>query len=317
MIFIKKNKDSAEYYNLHNKIKLNMDIKDGNMFAKSEKQRTFGNKEQRTVVLLGIILFVLLIVSILTVVNVTDNNFSLAWILKHMMRRVSNIFDLISGNHLESGIQFFICQFAAPVLAGAALAAAGACFQGVFHNPMASPTLLGVQSGGALGATVYVLFFSSLSTMVESGVGYRTYGDYVEAYYSQNIFQHNVEQFFVLIGCLLVVTVVVAIAKRSNHGRLNTVSLMLGGTVFTGMITTLLSMVQYYLTVTNGSEDMISSIRSITTGRFTTVTIPEVLLCMAVPIVISLVLIIILSDKLNVIVFGEEEAKTMGINVDR
>jgi len=42
----------------------------------------------------------------------------------------------------------------AGMLVGAALASSGACLQSVFRNPLAEPYLLGVSSGGALGATM-------------------------------------------------------------------------------------------------------------------------------------------------------------------
>ncbi len=40
------------------------------------------------------------------------------------------------------------------VFVGGALAAAGVVFQGLFHNPMAEPYVMGVSSGAALGATI-------------------------------------------------------------------------------------------------------------------------------------------------------------------
>src|SRR5262245_57969717 len=40
----------------------------------------------------------------------------------------------------------------AAVLVGAALAVAGAAFQGLFRNPLVSPDILGASSGAALGA---------------------------------------------------------------------------------------------------------------------------------------------------------------------
>ena len=47
-------------------------------------------------------------------------------------------------------------------LTGAALAVCGACYQGIFKNPMADPYILGISSGAALGAAVgIVLHFSS------------------------------------------------------------------------------------------------------------------------------------------------------------
>ncbi|MBE54503.1 MAG: hypothetical protein CMB00_04605, partial [Euryarchaeota archaeon] len=42
------------------------------------------------------------------------------------------------------------------------LAVAGACLQGLFRNPLADPGLIGVSSGGALGAIFVIVFGSSL-----------------------------------------------------------------------------------------------------------------------------------------------------------
>src|SRR6185436_12974299 len=43
-------------------------------------------------------------------------------------------------------------RIVAAVLVGAALAAAGAAYQGLFRNPLVSPDILGVSTGAALGA---------------------------------------------------------------------------------------------------------------------------------------------------------------------
>ncbi|MGC9452560.1 MAG: FecCD family ABC transporter permease [Oceanipulchritudo sp.] len=42
------------------------------------------------------------------------------------------------------------------ILVGSALATAGACLQGLFRNPLADPALIGVSSGGAIGAIVAI-----------------------------------------------------------------------------------------------------------------------------------------------------------------
>ena len=47
----------------------------------------------------------------------------------------------------------------AAVLVGAALAAAGTAYQGMFRNPLVSPDILGVSTGAALGA-VLAIFLS-------------------------------------------------------------------------------------------------------------------------------------------------------------
>lgn len=46
---------------------------------------------------------------------------------------------------------------------GATLAVAGACLQGLFRNPLADPGLIGVSSGGALGAVSMIVLGPALS----------------------------------------------------------------------------------------------------------------------------------------------------------
>lgn len=42
-------------------------------------------------------------------------------------------------------------------LVGCCLSTAGACYQGVFQNPMAAPDILGASSGAALGASLAII----------------------------------------------------------------------------------------------------------------------------------------------------------------
>jgi iron complex transport system permease protein len=50
-------------------------------------------------------------------------------------------------------------------LVGAMLAGSGAAYQGVFHNPLADPYLLGVAAGGGLGATVIIVTGASATLL--------------------------------------------------------------------------------------------------------------------------------------------------------
>lgn len=53
---------------------------------------------------------------------------------------------------------------------GAALAAAGTVFQGIFRNPMADPYIIGVSAGAALGATAAIVLKVSLVILGVSAV---------------------------------------------------------------------------------------------------------------------------------------------------
>jgi iron complex transport system permease protein len=54
------------------------------------------------------------------------------------------------------------------VLAGGALALSGAALQGLFRNPLADPTLIGVSSGAALGAVAVILLGAPLLVLLPS-----------------------------------------------------------------------------------------------------------------------------------------------------
>ena len=49
------------------------------------------------------------------------------------------------------------------VFVGAALGISGAALQGLFRNPLVDPGLIGVSSGGALGASIWIIFGSTLT----------------------------------------------------------------------------------------------------------------------------------------------------------
>jgi len=85
---------------------------------------------------------------------------------------VRSLLDHVPGVHLPSGLtdveEAVLWQIRLPrtvlgALVGAALAMAGAGFQGVFRNPLADPYLLGVSAGAGLGAVLALGFGLDLS----------------------------------------------------------------------------------------------------------------------------------------------------------
>lgn len=66
----------------------------------------------------------------------------------------------------DSDIAFIIWELRLPrillaVLVGAALAVAGAILQGIVRNPLASPDVIGITSGAAMAAVVFLALFSA------------------------------------------------------------------------------------------------------------------------------------------------------------
>jgi iron complex transport system permease protein len=75
----------------------------------------------------------------------------------------ATIVSLLSGKPLQDGAQMIVGEIRLPrivvaALCGAALAAAGTVSQALFRNPLASPSIVGTESGGALAAVI--VFYS-------------------------------------------------------------------------------------------------------------------------------------------------------------
>lgn len=69
------------------------------------------------------------------------------------------------GGHLAADEQMVLLELRLPrlflaMLVGASLAVAGSVMQGLFRNPLADPGLIGIASGAALGAIVWIVLAS-------------------------------------------------------------------------------------------------------------------------------------------------------------
>lgn len=74
---------------------------------------------------------------------------------------------LLSGWHADSEYHYVLMQYRLPrvvlaLIIGAALAVSGALVQGIVHNPLASPDILGINHGASLTSVVALWFLPSL-----------------------------------------------------------------------------------------------------------------------------------------------------------
>lgn len=172
----------------------------------------------------------------------------------------------------------------AAMMVGAALSCSGAAFQGVFKNPMVSPDILGVAAGSGFGAALAILLgFSGLGIQASAfAFGLAA----VAATYGIGVW-------------------------RGRHGDGVLVMVLAGiivGTVFSAGV----SLVKYV-------ADPANTLPAITfwlMGSLASVT-PRDLWLAAFPILSGLVLLTLLRWRLNVLSFGDEEARALGIDVTR
>lgn len=168
------------------------------------------------------------------------------------------------------------------ILTGAAFAAAGAVMQGVFANPLADPGIIGVSAGASFGAVICIsLGLTSLSL-----------------YYMP---------MFALIGALA--SVAAALALTFRHGRIPPMTLLLAGvavSMFLGAITNgLLTFMNEY----NLREFLFWMVGGLDYRRWEHVGIA------ALPILLGIFLLCLLARHLNALALGENEAKSLGMNV--
>ncbi|MFO8113859.1 MAG: vitamin B12 ABC transporter permease BtuC [Halorubrum sp.] len=184
-------------------------------------------------------------------------------------------------------------------LVGFALAAAGTVMQGFFRNPMADPSIIGVSSGAAVGAVAFIVFPAALSaTVTVPLIGAVDVG----LSYGAGV------SLFAFVGALAAAFGVYAIATR--HGRTPVATLLLAGVA----VQTFLGAVISYLQLQAGE-----SLRRIVAwlmGHLSGASWSEVA-ATAVVVPPLFVLLLVYARDLNVLLLGEEEARGLGIAVER
>ncbi|MDX9745708.1 MAG: iron ABC transporter permease [Syntrophales bacterium] len=170
----------------------------------------------------------------------------------------------------------------AAILVGSSLSVAGAAFQAMFINPLVSPSLLGVLAGASFGAALGMLLFENWLAVQAS--------TFVFGFIS--------------------VLVAVGIARMFRGGAV--LLLILGGVISGALFTSLLSVVKYCA----DPYDKLPAIVYWLMGGLSYADAGTVWFA-AVPMVISMMLIISMSGYLNVLSMGDEEARSLGIPVER
>ncbi len=166
---------------------------------------------------------------------------------------------------------------------GFSLAAAGTVMQGIFRNPMADPSIIGVSSGAAVGAVGVIV----APVAVPTGLGIRGAA---------------------FVGALAAAFGVYLIA--TENGRTPVATLLLAGVA----VQTFLGAVVSFLLLRSGE-----SIRRALfwlMGHLKGATWPEVWTTLPLVLLPTLVLLAYARD-LNVMLLGEEDARSLGIDVER
>lgn len=170
------------------------------------------------------------------------------------------------------------------VLVGAALSVSGAAYQVMFRNPMVSPTILGVSAGAAFGAAIAILL--SLPVLV---VHLTTFG-----------------------GGLLAVAITYVVGVKFCRGGNTTLAIILSGIIVSTLFTSLLSMIKYIA----DPYDKLPVIVYWLMGSLASITRDNLILPLLL-MAAAFLLLYFLRWKINLLSFGDGEAKSLGIPVER
>ena len=165
-------------------------------------------------------------------------------------------------------------------LVGASLALSGAVYQGIFKNPLVSPDLLGVSNGACVGAAVSIL------------LGYTGL----------------VTQFSALVTGIVSVMIAALIPRFFRNS--SSLMLVLAGVIVSGFMSSLLGITKYVA----DPDDQLASIVFWTMGSFSTIRLRDVLIVLPA-IAAAMVVVIIFRWRINILSLGDNEAKSMGINI--
>ena len=168
------------------------------------------------------------------------------------------------------------------VLVGTCLASAGAAYQGVFQNPMASPDILGASAGAGFGAALAILlgFSSVLVTLSAFGMS------------------------------LLTVALVFTVSRHTKGDRV--LGLVLAGI----MVSSLFQSGTSFIKLVADPSNKLPQITYWLMGSLSGTAWHDVQFVIF-PILIGLIPLLLLRWRLNVITMGDDEARALGVNAHR
>ncbi|WGE81012.1 iron ABC transporter permease [Actinobacillus equuli subsp. haemolyticus] len=172
------------------------------------------------------------------------------------------------------------------ILVGAGLAIAGTLFQGLFHNPMADPALIGVNSGASLAVALFILLPNILPEQ------WLLYGTMLVAFS----------------GSMLVATLIYWLGYQ---GQASVNKLLLAGIAVNALCFSLVGILTYVSNDQQLRQFSLWTMGSLGQAQWQPLIVAS---CVMIP---TACFALSLARSLNLLQLGEEEAHYLGVNVVR
>jgi len=242
------------------------------------------------------IIFIILLVAVTAsvVISVSIGQVSIPFqqsfqILIHQLTgcQIGDASDLVNSMFVDIIWQIRFPRVLLAMIVGAGLALCGVVMQASVQNPLADPYLLGISSGGALGATFSIMFgFGAGGILGKFGVAS-----------------------WAFIGAFSAAVLVMALA--SIGGKTSSVKLVLAGTVINALCSASSNFIIYFAKNSEG----IRSVSFWTMGSLSSAEWDTLPLVSAV-VIAAIVFFLFQSRVMNTMLMGEETAVTLGVNLN-
>lgn len=208
---------------------------------------------------------------------------------------VAEVWQVLTHPVTESTASFIVLQHRLPqlltaLLAGASLAVGGAVLQTLFRNPLADPSLLGVNAGASLGAAVALLLWGGVVSA----------GGWVLSGFVLTLV-------FALAGALAVLFLLVGVARRLSGAG----GLLIVGVMLSFIASSAVSLLNFFATAEGVRSYMLWGM-----GDFSTLGADRLPLVVAalLPAWVGLLPAV---KSLDALLLGGDYARSMGVNVGR
>ena len=207
--------------------------------------------------------------------------------------QVKEVLGVILGQEVDPQTRILVTHFRLPkaitaLVVGAALSASGLQMQTLFRNPLAGPYVLGISSGASLGVSLFLLGAPLLGVSVASET-LRNIGVVGSAW----------------IGAALILAVIMAVLVRLK----DIMAILILGMMFGSAASAIVQILQYL-----SPDSALKSFVVWTMGSLSGVSLQQLGLMSGI-VVAGLALSIYLIKPLNLLLLGENYARTMGLNI--
>ncbi len=203
----------------------------------------------------------------------------------------TTLVDWLGGGQSREGLILFAIRLPRLMLAallGLVLAGAGAAMQGLFRNPLADPSLIGVASGASAGAGFVVVFGGGLLAGTWLGMSLVAVGAFIGGF----------------------VAVILVYRLATTQAGTSVATMLLAGIAITALAGALNSLFGFF-----ADNDMLRRISLWQMGSLEGANWERVAI-VAVAAVLMVVVLPRHSQALNALLLGESEARHLGVDVE-